>query len=287
MVAKKGSTNSVLVTIFSVMFLIIIITMIWTVVIPWIMYGVIDTCWAGFVSDTGKLTTGIYQYGYKNMTLDFGSCVTGLFFLNKDKMHELKTVTKEIETQWANRDDGDERTVPLTDMIFGGCDEDQEAFIIAVPWYGDKPDVGGPLMWILGGAALGAWGGGKVPGLSAIRIPKTRIPILSAVGGIYAGFQASEMHERVQNYFADLEEKGKQAKCFSLGKPFEQDRSLYIVPELRKDDQGNYVPGSGFQCVLLFKGDDNYYVRSFDGTCKENYAKLTSELDSIREAESQ
>ena len=155
----KAGSQMVMTVIFSTLFLLVIIVMIWYVVIPWVQFSIIDRCWGQFASDTGWLATGIFMQGYKNVTLDFGECTTGLFFLNKDAMGDLKKITNAAQDTIASY----RSEVPITETIFHECDESKEAFMIAVPWFGKPMELGGPMWWIIGGAAVGAWGGG-LPG---------------------------------------------------------------------------------------------------------------------------
>jgi len=282
----KRGLSSVISVIFSTIFLLVIIVMIWYVVIPWIQFSIIDSCWAEFASQTGSLASGIYMYGYKNVTLDFGSCSTGLFFLNKGtptdpgSYDELKKITRAAESEIRDY----ERNIPIYDTIFDECNEEKVAFMIATPWFGEKMELGGPLIWIMGGAVVGAWYGGKIPKIGGI---------MATIGGALGMQNAERLRQKTIDHFAAIEERGKHSICFSLDKPF--DRDFDFVPGLKQviknyeddtDDEDKkkyFEPYAGKMCVLLFKGEETYHMQAFEGTCGDNRIELLETVESLKE----
>jgi hypothetical protein len=284
---RKGLERSVMTVIFATVFLFVLIVMIWYVIMPYIQFSILDKCWADFASDTGTLVTGIYTFGYKNVTLDFGSCATGLFFVNKDKFDTIKTIISDAE-KTINAEEGSDRDIPLTELVIGQCNQEEEAFIIAVPWFGKKLELGGPVWWIVGGAAIGAWGSGSN---YAIR----KIPLARVVGAAVGIGSGMVVRNEMIEHFAELEERGKKTLCYSIDRPFESkiggnnNYDFNFIPgvDAVTDDKGNYIPYEGKYCVLLFKGKTQYYVRSYPDPCttEKNQGNIEGDLDTIRKEE--
>ncbi|MBM3304181.1 MAG: hypothetical protein FJY76_03715 [Candidatus Aenigmarchaeota archaeon] len=253
--------------------------MIWFVIWPWLEYSVFDTCWADFASNTGKLVTGIYEYGYRNVTIEFGTCITGLYFVNKGEMNDLRTIADSLQQKFKELREGAD--IPVRELMFEECDDDKEGFILAVPWFGELPQLGGPMVWIVGGALVGAWTTGKVPALSKVSIPVTigstvrRIPVLQLLGAITGAWGGEGARDLAKRYFGWVEARVKGGgKCYSLGMPF--DRGFEMFPELSNEEYNNlktgtkkYEPYKGKYCILLFKGSKNYYARGMKGACDE------------------
>jgi len=284
----KGDTTSVITTIFSVLFVAVIIVMIAYVAMPWMQSFFIDQCWANFASQTGNLAAGMYMFGYKNVTLDFGECASSLVFTNDIK--QLKPITDELQKQILRETDG-ERDIPITDMIFGKCNDEEKAFIVAVPDFGKKGELGSPWLWMIGGFVAGSYGGLKVPLLGNAKIKS--IPLLPAVGGITGIMTADDLRAMLSDHFAAMEEKAKSGVCFSLGMPFEEDFKIFPLDDEIKIESGDsgeikdvkFEPYEGKYCILLFKGKENYYARGKIGTCKQNENWVKGEIESNKTSE--
>jgi len=276
--SARGSTNSVITVIFSTLFLLVIIVMIWYVAIPMIQYSLIDQCWGKFASDVGTLSVGMYTYGYKNVTLDFGDCATGLFFVNEgEQMEALKGITDDLQAQIeADRERNEETPdIPITDIIFSECDDQAQGHIIAVPFYGDTTKLGGPMYWIIGGALVGGWGGGKLA-------PIKRFARVTGVIGTATGIlTATDLKKMIEDHFATIEERGKTAICISVGQPFAEDMMMFPSYE-EVTSTGKFQPFSGDYCVSMFKGEENYFVSGWPGTCPENEDNIKGFVEEMK-----
>lgn len=274
---KKAIMNSTIAAVFSALFLIIIITMIFTVVLPWINYGMFDSCYAKFASDTGKLTTGIMMYGYKNETLDFGKCSSGLFIFNNEKSEfkEIERLTTSISKTW--KEQSNSWDVDLTEQILGDCDEDAKSYLVITPWFDEYPNVGNPWYWILGGAVAGAFGAGHVPFLSK----NTYFKLLGAAAvGYWAGDQRTEF----QNFLKSMEERNRRSICYSYSMPFDL-TGIKIIPEIPAENiaKQNIEAQVGKHCVLMFRGKTKYYIwSSKEGTCTQHAEDVNAEIKRIQ-----
>jgi hypothetical protein len=286
MMKRKGLTKLIPPQIFALLLTGFILIGIFFVVKPLIELSIIDRCWGNFVSDTGKLSLGIYMHGYKNQTLDFGSCTTGMFFMNKGQSDDLgpyfvfKEIVRNAEKEIR---DNEKRDIPLLETIFDECNEEKEAFIIATPWFGEDLSIGGPLIWIVGGATIGYFATGGATKFSGI------LPVVGAVAG---GVGAKEIRDKLVNYIDSVEESGKHSICYSMDRPFAMDfdflpkeEDVMVTRKVNGIDTEVFRPYKGKYCVLLFKGKENYHMEAFKGHCADNVDNVDSAVEALKESE--
>lgn len=271
----KGESRTFIMVIFSILILGIVIAMAYYVGWPLIKYGSISLCWGKFTSQIGELKAGtIYMGEHKEVDVDFGTCALSVFFVNKDALQEIEDIAKDVEDQM-KAESG--REIDLVNTLTGECEKDKEAFIITCPWFGEAPEAGGVMTWVMAGAAIGYWAGGKIPLLSKVKVKG--MPVLNTLAAALGIYKATELRKKVNDLLKHIEEWGKKPSCFSLNKPF----SIDFKPIPFEVEDGEWKQPEGSYCITLYKGRERYYVDYFEGKCKDNTENINKRIEEFRE----
>lgn len=276
----KGASRALIMVGFSIAILLIVIAMFYYSGSPLVRYGIVNLCWGRFTSQVGELKAAtIYMGEHKEVDVDLGTCVLRLWFVNRDTLGEIERVTGEIEAE-IEKDYG--RKVDIKEKIMSQCNKENEenkGFIIASPWFGEAPEIGGVVTWVLIGAAVGGFvgpGGGEILGKLKIKgVPL--IPVLKA-GAV--GWESYELHGVIKDFFERLEEWGKTAICYPLKKEFATER---FIPEKGINETGKIESIKGSYCLTLYKGRERYYIDYFEGKCKDNTENINQRIEDFRE----
>jgi len=108
---RKGITKTMVIVIFSIICLMIVITVVAVKFWPWIRFGIFSPCWASFTTKLNTLSGPDFLRKPQKITI--GDCVNGLYFFNKNELESF------MEEKGAGLD----------------CNEKGKGFIAGTPYF--------------------------------------------------------------------------------------------------------------------------------------------------------